>query len=392
MIVVHHPFHRSPWRPLVTIFSCVALDCDPDRLCYGCNHRLVLDACEIIANNRKGRLAVLQHDGEWSHVATDVTLLIAPATYYFIVDNDPSLPYPIVTDFNAWKFPQEPPAHWGPFDISSGASVCVDVAASGVPLYGELEDRECVITQTSSTSSASLCAPVLIYIYSAAKTCQCAYLSPKCHPFWFYWNKMFQFNIGKSNYYPEDIANSVYLRADLHILLDQSSMVFYPTQDGIVVYFIDFAPPYAGQYHRNVIKIHPRIARAHMYARFAFNVISLIKDLSDWPPLSIVPQSDDYIKAHEEWPSSMRRVKRPRPVRASTGTLAYTTTELSVSEGMYASSFVCAASFYTTIPTDVEMSDTRIPVEQLIADWHAKNPQIRQTSGESELEVSPADQ
>ena len=88
----------------------------------------------------------------------------------------------------------------------------------------------------------------------------------------------------------------------------------------------------------------------------------------------------------------MRRVKRPRPVRASTGTLAYTTTELSVSEGMYASTFVYAASFYTTIPTDVEMSDTRIPVEQLIADWHAKNPQIRQTSGESELEVSPADQ
>ena len=55
-----------------------------------------------------------------------------------------------------------------------------------------------------------------------------------------------------------------------------------------------------------------------------------------------------------------------------------------MAEGMCTSLLAHVAPYSETVPADDEMEDTPVPVEQLIADWHAKNPQIRQTSGESE--------
>ena len=147
-IIVCHPNHH----PQVVLFFCAALDYDPENSRYGCNHRLVLDACKIIANNRQGQLATLQHN-EWNYVATDVPLL-TPAQYYFIVENDPTLRYPIVTQFNAWKFPPEPPAHWGPIRGR------INIATTG-PLTSSVSeavqhsDRACIITRTPIGMSSS---------------------------------------------------------------------------------------------------------------------------------------------------------------------------------------------------------------------------------------------
>ena len=182
----------------------------------------------------------------------------------------------------------------------------------------------------------------------------------------------------------EDVANGVCLRSDLHLLLDSYSMVFYPVQDGFVAYFFDLVDPYAGQYHRSVINVHPRVARAHLYARFAFNVISHNRFLP-MPHIPTVALSVEYINTRargaQELPSKPQ-MKR----RSLTGSVLRTQaeTESSVTEGKCTWSFDYVAPYSETVASDDEMEDAPVPVEKLIADWHAKNPQIRQTSGESE--------
>ena len=74
---------------------------------------------------------------------------------------------------------------------------------------------------------------------------------------------------------PNDIANGVCLRADIHRCLDRGGFVFYPAKNQFVTYFVQSAWDYAERYHRVPVQLHERVSIQFFYARFAYNIITI---------------------------------------------------------------------------------------------------------------------
>lgn len=72
-----------------------------------------------------------------------------------------------------------------------------------------------------------------------------------------------------------DIANGVCLRADIHRCLDRAGFIFFPIDTQFVAYVIRLEPDYAEWYHRTPAHIHERVSIPFLYARFAYNIISI---------------------------------------------------------------------------------------------------------------------
>ena len=389
VVSVYHPAFTGASSSTL-LFSCPALDPypeDPNR--RGCSHRLVMDAMYIIANNKPGKLAKQVHP-EADYITTD-NLLLPPGDYYYVVINDPSMRYPIVKALPSWTFPQLDPTtrrnipavqHWGHFTRGSRVSPDEIVSRSAMSDGVRFMDRSCIISGTpNSTFLFSLCVPILTS-HSGSETCQCVHLVPKCHPHWFKFNKMGQFSASQIDIHPDHVANGVTLRADLHLLLDHHSLVFYPCQDPVeyMVYFLSDVPPYPNLYHRCTIKLHPRVNPAYLYARFAYNVISAVK-ATDVDEVPVTPQYETDRKAWQvKFPSRKSNRRRNSNVTGS----RYTPTEPTLTEeGMYPSPFAYVASSSETVPTDMEVDDESGSLNDLVESWIAKNQQICQMSGES---------
>ena len=77
----------------------------------------------------------------------------------------------------------------------------------------------------------------------------------------------------------DDVANGVTLRADVHAALDRSVFVFFPSassQGQYIAYAIGLELDYAHTLHRRLAKVHERVSAEFLYARFAYNIISLL--------------------------------------------------------------------------------------------------------------------
>ena len=106
--------------------------------------------------------------------------------------------------------------------------------------------------------------------------CDNARLVPREMAIRFHANGMAAFNTNSQVHNTDDVANGVCLRADVHRLLDNHSLVFYPLRDDFIAHFLQVTPPYNELYHRVPITVHPRVSIQFLYARFAINIISRV--------------------------------------------------------------------------------------------------------------------
>ena len=117
---------------------------DPPR--HGILHRVALDACRIVANNEDGFLSRTKDRS--GQVPTTTIVLCERIYWYFPHNMALEEQYPIVTDFRAWRFPQQLPGPW------SAARPASETYTGGQSRYALSDmsnavkdsDRCCVIT------------------------------------------------------------------------------------------------------------------------------------------------------------------------------------------------------------------------------------------------------
>ena len=104
-IFIKHPGY-SPSPDLLWLY---AYDKVPGTELWGCSHRIALDACRIITNNRDGFLSTTPQRQD--KIPDNDLTLTADVYYYFIAAPDEP-DYPVVANFTAWRFPEILPEHW----------------------------------------------------------------------------------------------------------------------------------------------------------------------------------------------------------------------------------------------------------------------------------------
>ncbi|KAH9935658.1 uncharacterized protein B0H18DRAFT_419849 [Fomitopsis serialis] len=386
MVTIMHP----GYTPLQDLLMLPAYDPAPAPELWGCSHRLALDACRIIANNRDGFLSTTL-DGR-DHVPDSEPTLTADVYYYFLLgDHDPE--YAVVSEFAAWRFPDTLPAHW----------------------LSARQDRRHLSRFFASESAMSdrvrdMDGACILSGFGQASSCDNAHLVPKEQAVWFTFNRMKVHNIRPEIVTPNDVANGICLRADIRLCLDRHAFVFFPDGSDFVAYFIKVEDDYAEWFHRTAAQIHERVAVQFLYARFAFNVINLV-DTS--VSRNLVSPSPAYQAALADY-STRKQPRRSRDKRIS-GTLSEDSTpEETVQDWLSAPNLQDV--FYARYPQlrthlakqakptltlfhsrasflgqEVEYSDDHDfntvawhpevdKMQELKDAWFSKNPQIRQTS------------
>lgn len=109
---------------------------------------------------------------------------------------------------------------------------------------------------------------------------QVAHVVPQAELDWWRANEMSRYNTGSTST-PDDTANALLLRADLHIAFDKPRIAFVPkpTGDGggmrLVAHLLEYSPELEHLYHNR--ELHPTAVGVDMlYARFAWSVFSLL--------------------------------------------------------------------------------------------------------------------
>ena len=107
-VVILHPFRKLP------LFKLASFDRDIATGGYGVERQVVVDACQVITNNRTGYLT---EDQAGDIRLSTAIVLVPPGHYYLYLDNPPveNWDYPIVSEFSAWVFPGLPD-HWRRLD------------------------------------------------------------------------------------------------------------------------------------------------------------------------------------------------------------------------------------------------------------------------------------
>ena len=106
---------------------------------------------------------------------------------------------------------------------------------------------------------------------------------PEDQEAWFIDNGMGRHNRSGCGTSVNDVANGVTLRCDVHRLLDYHAIVFYPAGERKYVTYIvrNDMEDYAEQLHGRVVAVPLRVSDEFLYARFAYNIISLLPRILD---------------------------------------------------------------------------------------------------------------
>ncbi|KAI0069565.1 hypothetical protein K474DRAFT_485043 [Panus rudis PR-1116 ss-1] len=235
----------------------------------GISHRLVREACSILANNNDGFLTA---DREGNQLVPNDDAILAAGEYYYRCNLADPL-YPVVTDFAAWTFPREIPASWTSRSTQERAQR-LHFARSRSAMSDTVKslDGGCIVTK-----------------YVTHIGCENAHLVPRNESDWFDRNRMLTHSINPQAGI-DDVANGVTLRNDVYAVLDANGFVFYPPAPGgkeYVAYVVKELPVYVNLFHQHLVDMHPRVSEQFLYARFAYAMIngrSRIPNLPNTPP------------------------------------------------------------------------------------------------------------
>ncbi|KZT64759.1 hypothetical protein DAEQUDRAFT_769400 [Daedalea quercina L-15889] len=219
-ITVNHPGYAKPhWLLCWPAYDPAPSSENPHL--WGCNHRVVLDACQIIANNCSGFFSTTPQRNDSDRVSESEYTLTADVYYYCLYDDsDPQ--YAIVAEFSAWSFPDVLPPHWKAARPDDPHRWMFHASESAMSTKVKALDSACVTSGVRRGDS-----------------CDNACLVPRDQEVWFVVNRMYFYNTNPRMRRPNDVANVVCLRADIHRCLDQHAFMFYPAGTEFVAYFIE---------------------------------------------------------------------------------------------------------------------------------------------------------
>ncbi|KAJ7698680.1 hypothetical protein B0H17DRAFT_1196776 [Mycena rosella] len=250
---IYHPLSlRTPFLSLQT--SPIA----PQSTVHGIPLGIVLDACFVLASNRRGQLRALDPPHE-PFTIEDPDVLLEKGGYIFVVLSDEGSwdsNYSLCPSFEEWDAPVVIPSRWEGPRLTPVASTSGISAPSDVSMAVRTEDRVCIISGAETGLQAS-------------------HIIPKGEKEWFRDQYRTMLGYGARNLRDiNSVHNEVALRADLNGQgLDHGHFVFAPYGKNTVAIFPCLtARDLAYQFHLKIVNIPSRIVPGFLFIRFAWAV------------------------------------------------------------------------------------------------------------------------
>lgn len=248
-VVVHHPGYTNPPAAILRLSAYDQVV--PLNGAFGVNHRVMLDACFVLANNKEGYLLDSQHE---CCALNQYPVLPAGSYWYEVAANHL---YPIVDDFRVWSPPSQLPDHW--LAIPLGLAADEDRILAGIQSGSKMATRvktrdtsRCVLSRLHRKLCLALGHTSCSRLYPAAyclKVLKNAHLVPTAKAVWFNTNAQAQHN-AYTNARISDVRNGITLQADLHAAMD--AQMFTPASVGshVVAFFLWPELDMVHEYHR----------------------------------------------------------------------------------------------------------------------------------------------
>ncbi|KAJ7643895.1 hypothetical protein FB45DRAFT_1114356 [Roridomyces roridus] len=256
LVTVYHPKQNSPSLPLL-LFPVFPVNPDLGAA-VGIPVGLVLDACCILGNNRRGELQLL--DMPHQRVAdeySDPDRLLSPGRYLFVVvteERHPVYDYSVCSSFDYWVPPAVIPLRWKGQEPARAPDLPYFSPSDGGEVI--LEDDACIVTGATSCLESSHIVPA-----TAVQWCRR--------------NRTLLYAYGGDPL--KDIKsarNVVTLRSDLDSKhMDSGLFVFAPFAGRIVPIFLKpTAGDLAYNFHMKEVGFPDRILRGYLFVRFAWDI------------------------------------------------------------------------------------------------------------------------
>ncbi|KAJ6626369.1 hypothetical protein B0H10DRAFT_1999061 [Mycena sp. CBHHK59/15] len=226
---------------------------------------LVLDACQIIANNARGYLTLYGDQTEIAIPSDTPGDLLRPGKYHYRVPSHTDGPYPICLEFRAWEPPVAVPQNWaherwappGSDSAAVDADVVSTVTWSNLSHDVKRTDGRCAVTGDRSRLNTS-------------------HLIPQAESTWFehYRPAAGELDGGIS---VDNAHNVITLCADLNkATFDEGHFVLFPYQGKVVTIFMTLGTrDLAQDFHLSAAEIPVRIFADYLYARFAWSIFKI---------------------------------------------------------------------------------------------------------------------
>ncbi|KAJ3513487.1 hypothetical protein NLJ89_g2920 [Agrocybe chaxingu] len=273
-VVAVHPFL---FRPLlrIPVRCCPMSDGNySDKPCIPTT--TVLDACAIVTGNYNGNGHLFRDREGQTPVPSS---FLEPGQYFYVVDHDPSLNYPLFASFDIWvppprcdvpdhwfspQCPKEqslllPDTRWTNVDASSRSAV--SSAAKGL-------DGQCLLSGYLWPIEGAHIIPVENALWYTARQVSDQLRHPGSYP-----TRLSGDNV------VHDIRNFITLRADIHRRWDKHTFFFIPFNGSFVLYFIGkLADLYSTQYHFRKASFPERVDPYLLFIRFAIAIFSTLRE------------------------------------------------------------------------------------------------------------------
>ncbi|CZR64040.1 uncharacterized protein PAC_13937 [Phialocephala subalpina] len=248
-----HPAYARDDNPLFTLYAW-------DHVEGGIHHGLAHNACSIFADNRIDGYLSRTCDGEHGErikAAWDDFLPAADTDYYFyrqastnmVFRADSALPpsgesrppyrWPVVANFQGWKFPSVMPEIWTRCERTQGTG---SNTAPQSTLTAAIRQRDVSCRITAFESGTEV-----------------AHLVPEHERQWFLSNSMATWNTDLTldpDNLLRDFSNAVLLRSDMHTAFDQRKFVFFPKDsEGFVLHMLEPTSDIGLLYHNTRLNI-----------------------------------------------------------------------------------------------------------------------------------------
>ncbi|KAH6668239.1 hypothetical protein B0J14DRAFT_442569, partial [Halenospora varia] len=254
---IRHPGYGSSHDLLFSLHT-------PDHASAGVHYGLVLDACAIIADNRRDGWLSVDREGN-NRVGGDLDHVLSNGDYWYNVPGYDAK-WPIVTCFQDWQFPSSLPPLW-----------------QRVP-----KPRRPANTTAPSTFSAAILARDLFCRVSAHYTgTEVAHICPREESEWFFANGMSRWNndtsLGEQSLL-DDHANLILMRSDIHKAFDDGKFILYPKDaTGFSLHIMEPSLDLGILYHN--ARTHPIVncRPEFLYARFAWSLFRFLSGFLAMP-------------------------------------------------------------------------------------------------------------